>query len=190
MDISVRDLRMMYNHSLILWKGQPSFVAEISDSYRISLYDLGSQRYKTVKWNADNFAPPAVRIGYVNLGTNCAYIHRVPARLYKIGLSMENLEVIRQEHALSAIEEARIYDILRKLDSPHLYDALMGNYPDLREAAKMAQDNEGVVAFDKQFAVDYKGKVFFKGKEVGHYRFDNVEFKDEFKHLRKALISG
>lgn len=190
MDISVRDLRTMYQHSVVLWKGVPVYISEIDEAYKVKIFDLGVQKYKIVKWIPENFIPPSVRIGYVNMGTNCFYAHRIPARRYKIGLSSDNVIRLEQDHRMSPAEKEEAGNILSRFKSTSLYDALMNKYPSLEEAFQEAKDNNGYVAFDKQFAVGYDGQVFYKGRQVGNYMNGAVEFKDSFSHLIKALISG
>jgi hypothetical protein len=189
MDISVRDLRMMYQSSLVLWKGEPVYISEIDDYSKVKMYDLGTQKYKTVKWIPENFIPPSVRIGYINLGTNCVYAHRIPARRYKIGLSQDNVIKIKQDHALSPAEEEEADNILSRFKSSSLYNSLTGRYPSLEEAFEEAKENRGFVAFDKQFAVGHDRRVFYKGKAVGIYDEDGIKFLGKYSYLTKALIS-
>lgn len=189
-DISVRDLKTMYRSTLVLWKGKPVTVLDISEDYVFSVYDLETQKMKTVRWNPDNFSAPTVRIGYVNLGTNCAYCHRVPSRRYKIGLSAENVKMIGTDHPLNESEDDVASYTLHRMRSPQLYKALMGDYPTLEEAYASAMEFEGTIAFDKQFAVGHEGKIYYKGKHVGTYQKGEIEFNSGKEHLKRALIVG
>lgn len=190
MDISVRDLKTMYQRSLILWKNQPCYVSDITEDYKFTLFDLGTQKYKRVKWIPENFVPPSVRIGYVNLGTNCVYMHRIPARRYKIGLNEENIELVQQEHELSRAEKEMANHILGRMDSINLYNSLMGNYPGIENALEEAVENNGYVAFDKQFAIGPNKDIYYKGKRVGEFREGGVQFYSGYSHLSKALTIG
>lgn len=187
-DISVRDLITMYRNSLVLWRGQPVTVLDITEDYEFSVYDLKSQKIKSLNWEPDDFAAPTVRIGYVNLGTNCTYIHRIPSRRYKIGLSADNVKKVYTDHPLNQGEEDIASYILHRMRAPQLYKALMGEYPTLQEAYEDAVDCKGTVAFDKQFAVGCDGSVFFKGTRVGTYQSGQIEFKSGKEYLSRALI--
>ena len=187
-DISTADLRTMYRNSLVLWKGTPVSVMDVREDYIFTVYDLKTQSTKRLKWIPENFTAPTVRIGYVNLGTNCVYCHRVPSRRYKIGLSSDNVKIIHTEHPLSEAENDVAAYILHRMRSPQLYKALVGEYPSLEEAYSSALECEGTVAFDKQFAVKYDGGVFFKGKHVGTYQSGVIEFMSGKEHLKRALI--
>lgn len=189
-DISVRDLRTMYRSSLVMWKGIPVYVLDISDNYIFSVFCLKAQKTKNLVWKPENFTAPTVRIGYVNLGTNCIYCHRVPSRRYKVGLSTENVKVIVTSHPINDSEYDIAHYITSRLRSPQLYKALVGDYPSIHEAFSDAVENKGVVAFDKQFAVDFNMKIYFKGHKVGSYKMGDVEFDEGKEHLRRALISG
>lgn len=189
-DIATRDLRTMYRNSLVLWKGKPISVLEISEDYKFSVYCLESQTTKTLSWIPENFTAPTIRIGYVNLGTNCIYCHRVPSRRYKIGLSSENVRMIRTEHPLNEAEDDVASYIIHRMRSPQLYKALVGDYPTMTEAYDQAVECTGTVAFDKQFAVHHDGRIFFKGETVGAIREGYVQFNEGKEHLKRALILG
>ncbi len=188
-DISVRDLKMMYKDSVILWKGAPALVKNVSEDYRFTLWDLGEQRLRYVKWIAENFAAPAIRIGYINLGTNCIYAHRIPIRRYKVGLASENTVRIPQDHRLNAYEDEIASNTIAYLNSVNLFNALVNNYPNLEDAYAEAKEVNGVVAFDKQFAVSHNDSVYYKGKFVGRYIDGMVRFDGEHSHLTRALLS-
>lgn len=187
--VSVRDLNMMYSNSLVMWKNTPVYVFDIGEDYRFEVFNLETQKVSRLKWIPDNFTAPTTRIGYVNLGTNCAYLQRSPVRRYKVGLSRENVNSTPSIHPLSAVESIILNDILRSMRHPQLYAALVGNYPTLEEAQTLAKENEGVVAFDRQFAVSHGDNILYKGELVGMCVDGNILFHSGKEHLSRALLS-
>lgn len=188
-DISVRDLVQMYKDSIVLYKGSPVLVLNISELRRFTIWDLEKQIIKVVLFKQENFAPPKMRLGYINLGTNCVYVQRKPLRRYKIGLTTETVERINTDHPLNRYEEDEAARAIYHLKAFNLYETLKGIYPPLGVAIGIAIENKGVAAFDRQFAVGHDKCIYYKGKHVGFVdRSQNITFFEGKEHLEKALL--
>lgn len=189
-EISIADAKMMYQESLILRKGIPVFIRHINEEGMVHAWNLVSQKFLRFRFKQSDLAPPSFRLGYINLGTNCFYLNRVPSRVYKVGISSQNLSRKRTDHPLLRAEEMEARAIMSTLSSVSLYKTIKGVYPSLQEAYRNAKDNSGCVAFDRQFAVDASGFIYFKGTHVGKYLGEDISFDRPYSYLVNNLPKG
>lgn len=189
-EISIADAKMMYQESLVLRKGIPIFIRYVQEDGYVHAWNLVSQKFLRFKFKQADLSPPSFRLGYVNLGTNCFFLSRVPSRVYKVGMSSTNLVMKKTDHPLNVTETKEARDILARLSSVSLYKTIKGVFPSLTEAHRSAVDNRGCVAFDRQFAVDSRGVIYFKGKSVGEYNSKEIVFFSEFSYLVNNLPKG
>lgn len=189
-EISIADAKMMYQESLVLRKGIPIFIRYVQEDGFVHAWNLVSQKFLRFRFKQADLSPPSFRLGYVNLGTNCFFLSRVPSRVYKVGMSSNNLVMRPTEHPLTAVESKEARDIVARLSSVSLYKTIKGVFPSLVEAYRDSQENRGCVAFDRQFAVDHRGTVYFKGNSVGQYDGKVIEFKESFSYLVNNLPKG
>src|SRR5690606_10861877 len=94
-EINLQDAKMMYQESLVLRTGIPVFIRSIDPDFMVHAWNLVSQKFLRFKFNLKDLCPPSFRLGYVNIGTNCFYLTRTPIRVYKVGLSPNNIKIIR-----------------------------------------------------------------------------------------------
>src|SRR5690606_14833854 len=99
-EISIADAKMMYQESLVLRKGIPIFIRYVQEDGYVHAWNLVSQKFLRFKFKQADLSPPSFRLGYVNLGTNCFFLSRVPSRVYKVGMSSTNLVMKKTDHPL------------------------------------------------------------------------------------------
>lgn len=165
LEIPYDDLQRDFVNCVVMYKNKPVYVNGITRNGDVIMLDLASQREEIVPFTIKTFDAPVRRVGFVNCQGSVVYVSRIPQRKYYMGLNAQNSSVktITGIDYENRATKARI----QSLCVPELADAIMNRYPDLEEACRMVKVRLGAVAFDSQFCVSSKGKIYYKGAEVG-----------------------
>lgn len=189
MEARLEDLSMMYSDALVLYKDKPVYVLRVGAVFDI--LDLESQEMNSVKFTEKDFSSLSRRVGMVNIGSDCVYVSRNPVRKYSVGLNHGNVKVQQLAGASSVSPFKVLYATAKGLREVGLANAINNKYPAFTEALSGSLRG-GCQAFDKQFAVDKKGRVFYKTKEVGCVSItakseEEIEFNSGYSYLRLLL---
>ncbi len=119
-------------------------------------------------------------LGYVNYGDTVAYLGRQPKRMWKAGLSYDNVRAISG------------YLIDEFLTDPSLGHCLSNDYCTLERAFKTVTENGSEVAFHKDVAlIGSQGRTIgieYKGENIGHLGEHNDFFiNDKFEYLKEVI---
>jgi hypothetical protein len=187
LEIEVGDIVQMYKHSIITYKNKPVYVVDVARDGEVEIFDISTQRGSFVPFSLKEFKPLNRRLGFVNSRGSAVYVARLPVRKYKVGISQENVKVSTL-NAYYPQGKPETRDHVKQLRSPEVYDALMDKYPSFKEALAYVRKREGAMAFDKQFAVDTEGSVFYKTSIVGTIkrdkdRIEDIKFIEGKEHL-------
>lgn len=188
---SLDDLNTMFRNSLIIHKNKPYFVNRVEGTQRYNVLDLSDQRHKTLEASYTDLKAPGRCFGFVNAGGIVLYLTRMPVRRYKVGAcGNENMGI----HAVAGYGEDRstiALDAVYNLTSPYVCDTIFNRYPSIVDAFHRVRNGEMIVAFDRQFAVDRKGDVYYKlvkvGKVVNPQTVYDIQFSDPYKFLITLL---
>ncbi len=186
-ELTLADQIQQYNDCLILYKGKPHKVKQIAGE--IKLLDLLTQRTKLVTFKLADFTAPFMRLGFVNLDETAIYVARKPARMYLVGVNRNNSTAAFCAGASSPGDVLGIQHKALDFDTVEHANMLLGHYPKLGDAIKRAETFGGCVAFDKQFAVDSRHLVFYKGKKCGEVVRGKVVFNKDLEYL-SILLDG
>jgi len=186
-ELSYEDIIQQYSDCVILYKGKPHKVKEIDHPNKVKILDLNTQRSKWVDFSFKTFAPPLLRLGYVNQDEVAVFVYRTPVRNYFTGINSLNCKIVGNKESYTRNNVGSVVSKVSQMDSPEFADMLLGHYPSLKEAVTRAEEFAGSVAFDKQFAVDLERKVFYKGYQVGNVYGDTVVFSSDNEHLSLVL---
>jgi len=184
-DLSVTDIIQQFDKTVILYKGRPHKVKQVGKV--IKLLDLISQKEKLVEFSLKDFNSPALRLGYVNVDETAIYVARKPVRMMKVGIDFHNCVFVTCEDSTCPNNIKAIRDKVTLMECPEFGLMMLGHYPNLEQAFERACSFEGCVAFDKQFAVDSQGYIFFKGNHVGRYKNKAITFKPDYHYLNFFL---
>lgn len=153
------------------------------DGGEISIFYLKNRKTILIPYaEHEKFTPVIERIGMVNIRKSCVFVSRTTARQYLVGVASSNVQ-INHLPVDYPLDVRRTLDEVKGFKSPELIAAINNDYPPLPEAYKKAVEWVGACAFDKQFAIDSKGNVFFKTKAVAVYKDDVLVYKKGFEHL-------
>lgn len=189
-DITAADIDQLYSKSIILYKGRPARVISVNHNKEVTILGLMSGRKNVVPFSQADFKPTLGRIGFINHGGFAFYVVRQPARRYSIGLTSQNTSVYP---IIRNGERARAtWDQVISMNTKGWGQALLNDYPAFRDAINIAKETGGACAFDKQFAVDFDRRIFFKKQCVGHIQprmstIGRIEFTHEFQFLEILL---
>lgn len=186
--ISIVDLRTMYTHSLVIYKNRPVFIREIENTFTFHVFDLTTQRNTVIKIaEYDELKAPARHLGYVNCGGSAMYMSRRPVRRYSVGLSKNSVNFSNPPgHAPQGMDQIRR---VVELNAPEIVDTVFNRYPTIDECWEgLAAGVYKLVAFDRQFAMDHRGYIYYKADRVGKVNGKpksvyDIVFNDEFSHL-------
>lgn len=165
-NISVADLNTLFYNTVVLYNNRPTKVLRISENKVFRLLDLEAQKISVVPMAHRAITSPTRRLGMVNIDCTVMFIKRIPYRKYQIGINAGNVAI--KYLALEVPHPARDVETkLHSMEHASIADCMFGRYPDLETAYNSAVEFAGVFAFDRQFAVDYAGNIYYKLKCVG-----------------------
>lgn len=187
---SVADLQTMYKDSVVMYKNKPYQIIDIGRNFIARCFNLLTQRVEEHEINEIEFTAPARRLGLINSPAGVFYAHRVPIRRYKVGLTRDNTSIQSIDIAYGANANAHLRRC-QDLTAPELADCIFNKYPSFIDAVEKVAD--GVIhsiAFDRQFAVDLHGRVFYKKQHVGKLLAEPKTVYDiKFSPDREYLIT-
>lgn len=185
------DLAQMYANSLLIHKNKPLLVERFYTKTEVNAFDLTTQRNVVLKEvNHEDFKAPGRVFGFVNIDGYVVYVSRTSIRRYKVGLSNENMALDcpkAHERVMGGHKVAGI------ITSPEICDAIFNRYPTISEAWNRVKDRvDNIVAFDRQFAVDYRGDIYYKTTKVGTVlknpkTNNDIRWFDNYTHLNILL---
>jgi hypothetical protein len=128
----------------------------------------------------------------VNIYDSVVYVTRLPVRKMAIGINKGNISIsalpTTYPHGKRETSEA-----INTLTQPCIVDTLRGKYPSLQETLEKLQEAKpATYAFDRQFAIDSDGTVFYKTNIVGTIPLSaksvsEIVFAPSYKHLSILL---
>jgi hypothetical protein len=188
---TVEDLRQMFEASVCIYKNKPYFILHIGLGRKCRARNLLSQREEDFLIDEENTTAPTQRLGFINVQGCVLYASRLPVRRYKAGLTRENLRLENVPYAPAPGRGDQI-GYISSLTSVELGDCIQGKYPDIGKAFEMAVEYKGTFAFDRQFAIDNAGRVYYKTSRVGTVTrppktIDDIKFSEGFAHLTTLL---
>lgn len=183
--LSERDIGQLYLHSILLYKDELVYVSS-QNGQLLTLYVYRTRKKITIPFVKEHFNSPKNRIGMINIGKSVFFIERSTHRQYSIGFTEENLHVktlpVPYPAGLSRTKEC-----LNELTAAAYYQSYSNDYPPLAPAYEKAKEYNGACAFDKQFAVDKDGIIFYKNFMVGSYINGIIAFIPGYEHYSLLL---
>jgi hypothetical protein len=182
---SYEDLRTMFLRTLVIYKGSLVFVSEIGPDRNCALFWLKTQKQRVVQNPFDSFTTQAMRIGMVNIHSHCVYVERLPVRKWRCGVDLSNLSVHNFPEGGENYRQSK--ETFHTLTCSAISDAVFGVYPTYKEVYDHLQKFNGVMAFDKQFAISSEGDLYYKTTRVGSATQDGPEFTLKYQYLKQVM---
>jgi len=159
---------------VVMTENGPVFL-EYENRWDYKVVDLatGEEELIDIQEAGITFAP--LSLGYVNFRYDLLYVSRIPKRMWKAGLTVENMRTMGNWNP--------DYNLLT---SSGLGECLMNTYPSLEVAWKNGLQG-GSVAFHKDFAFD-KNALCYKGMNIGDTDEDgNLRIQEDFLYVKEQL---
>jgi hypothetical protein len=167
MDMSKQDAVRDIERSIISLNGSIGFFRfnDVDDSSMLGVfsdYSLGGR--KVVDISKEEVVAPLGHIGFMNTKSKALALSRVRDRSFQIGLragrNIAVLDLYQERH--------RNESIFAKENKDGLFEMLNGTYPSITDAFKLATQKKSIHAFDRDFAVDIMGLIYYiNGAIVG-----------------------
>ena len=169
MDMPYEDLQRDFVNCIVMYKNKPVYIQSITKAFVVLFTDLMTQEQGKANFTLKAFSSPSRRLGFINIGTSCIFVTRIPVRKYYMGISSRNIQVaaIDAEYAIPANALAAM---VTTLCLKEIGSSLLNVYPTLKDAANKVKEFGGSCAFDKQFAISAKGTIFYRELKVGSVR--------------------
>lgn len=175
----------------MMYKGRLVYVLS-NDRAKLRVRYMDTMVEAYVLLNFENLKAIRGRVGMVNAGGYVGYATRTPMRKMQVGMTWRNTTMYlvckRKDR------EQQAYDDLRNNRGVSLSDAVRNIYPKLPEAFAIAKETTGGCAFDKQFAIDYTGAIYYKDQGVVgstpitcKLSIDKIVLLDKYSHLQPLL---
>ena len=165
------------NGTMVMGKEGPVTVISIDELFLCDVVDTISGKRHKVKLDELDLTP--VKLGYVNTRDRGAlYVVRMPKRNdWRQGLRRENMIVLSRPMDPGKISQA---DLSR---------CIIGDYPKFEEAVNIVSDDfVSSIAWSRDFAITFKGKVLYRTIHVGNYDKDaGVVLLEDFSYLQEVL---
>ena len=192
-EISYEDIVQQYKGTVVLYKGEPVYISGVSvdPPYKVNFTYIITQKRGAAVFNMEEFKPPALRIGMVNIMSSVVYCSRQPRRVMQSGISNRTLGV---EYLATHYPEgqAECRHALQRLNVPALGEAMVNDYPPFEECLEFVKNFKGAMAWDKQFAIDSERQIHYKTSVVGNLprnctRVERIQFDAGYEHLEILL---
>lgn len=188
-DISLADQKQMFQNSLVRYGTEPVWIHHIGDRCLADCLFIGNNEDKVLDLRDEAFNFKPVNTGYVNIQGYSFFVTRMPHRQWKQGLSIDNVN-IRYNHPYN--DNGRFqnaYNRVKELTCKPLYNTIKNIYPSLEQVVESFEDNVVEGAFDRQFAVNNLGWLFYKGEQSGlvDLKTLKITFNPGMEFLEKAL---
>lgn len=188
MELSIEDIRQQYQSNLFYYDDSIIYVAEVLTKNRIMIQDITTSKLKYVPFDIEKFKPILDRLGYCNTGTFAFFITRVSVRQYGISLNRRNIRWLNKDERFSNEEFDIVHRVVSTVNHPFIEIALKGDYPTFKEAAEYVKEGKAKsVAFDRQFSLDHRGRVYYRGAYCGSHDYETLTMEKGKEHLIKVI---
>jgi hypothetical protein len=190
-ELTSADMQQQYLNNVVLMDGIHVKVVRVNEDKTLRVIHIQTGKAQDrILFNQDRFKAPNFRLGMCTYNGSTAYVTRVPVRKMGIGLSSENIDIAR----VGRINDFHGFiEDISDLVGESIYNTFIGKYLDLATAAQTAKlHGDGVVAFDRQMAVDCNENIYYKDRNVGKYVVNSdkapyIAFSKNYSYLNKIL---
>ena len=186
--ITTEDITQLFSGCTIMYKKEPVYVREVESRNKIHIQYLKDSKKITVPFSFDDFKPVSSRLGFINISNGVIYLTRRPIRRFQVGLCNTNVSM---HWPLSniGVHNHVLVDKLHRLNTVEVFNCIEGKYPTFKQCCARVKKAPAIMAFDKQFAIDSNGDVFYRSKRVGkfnleqHKEIEDIVFNKGAEHL-------
>lgn len=177
--VSMGDAEQMFLNSVVEVEGVPIAIhGWAGDGEKMAGINILTGATVSLARDADLLlAPTRHQLGYQQVGSQAIFLQRRPVRQYRVGWCDRNVDGMN-----SARDLARSKPYLESFKR-----MLNRDYPSMARAFQQAVQKEICLAFDRQFAVDYRGRLIYKGAQVGTFDGECISLMDNRKYLAHQL---
>jgi hypothetical protein len=138
-----------------------------------------------VEFTDENVSLETPSLGMCNTRNGAFFIQRKPSRVMKGGVVLDTCYVVNARSTRDADGHILKFD-RRYAKLNHMFNR---EYPNLSESFTEAATSHRTIAFDRQFAVCWQGKVYYKGNThpVGATDGVTIKFIPEFEILETVI---
>ena len=190
--LSPADIKQQYYRNIVLYKGKVVLVTNCYDD-KVEILYLITQKKDIVLFNRQDFKANTGRLGNINYSGFVFNVERVPSRVMQIGYSRQNLSFQMLQVKRRDGDYMDAFDDLSRLSCKELAYTIEGKYPTFSKGLNIVKkDNKKIMAFDRQFAVDGEGNIYYKIYRVGNVSLDAdteeaISFISGKKYLKLLL---
>ncbi len=166
-ELSYQDVSQQYLNNLVEYKGSIVYVTRVFEDKRVKIFFLDSRLTETVQFELGHFSVIKKRLGMVNVCDAVIFLSRIPVRKMGIGLNKGNIQTDLLPINYPQGKADTVY-LIQSLTYEGILKTLTNTYPSFKQALnKVKKDKPATVAFDRQFAVDSDGAIYYKTQFVG-----------------------
>ncbi len=179
----VQDASMQLDNTVMMTKERGPIYITSYDGWEFNIQELLSYESEVVDIREVGLTFEPMLLGYVNYGHQVAYLGRRPRRMWKAGLSHDNIR------AISGYLDDDI------LTQSALGKCLINDYPSLKEAFDSCYKRNTAFAFNRDIALSsLDGGVIdieYKGMQIGNISEDlDFLINDKYEYLTEVLMEA
>lgn len=177
--VSNADADQMFTHSVCQVENDLVFVIGCNGNNTMNVHSILSNKQYAVAQDADLIvAPLDFQLGYYQDGSAAVYLERKPQRQYRVGWYSRNTASFPSPDRILGRASTRL-SLKRMVEK---------EYPTFQRACEDSVKNEARIAFERQWAVDYRGRIHYKGNIVGSWSKEaGTQLSPEFGYLQSQL---
>lgn len=164
------DIIQQYLNCVVKYKDRIVYVEDVDLYSKVSIVYLETMKRDTVPFNLSSFKVAKNRIGMINFNGFVFYADRVPVRKMQIGLCTNNLQISRpQFNTLRDYNSS--WKMVSGLKETAVFSSMVNKFPTFSKCLEVLREgNKSVdcMAWDRQFAVDKEGFIYYKISRVGN----------------------
>lgn len=161
--------------TVILIDKVPCYVSLVDEDRVLTYHTFLEGREQQCSLDSNSIDLTPLSLGYSNFKTGAVYLVRTPIRRWKQGTDRRSIHVIGVDY--------------RRDDwftTTAMLKCFNSEYPSCIEALLLADVDRPVVAFCKNWAVSYKGELYFRGTKVGSCK-GKITLEEAYHYLQEML---
>ena len=172
---SYRDAIQQIDNTVMMTEAGPIWVSH-HDTWKFRTRKLEDYESDIVDIRKVGLTFKPILLGYVNFGYALSYIVRNPRRMWKQGISYDNIKATYGEVHGDMLEEASFFN------------TVMGNFPSLTYSIRQAEEGMST-AFHREFAIiaGDELEVHYKGTNIGMIKDDEMHINDKYLYLKELI---
>ena len=172
-DVPAADYNQLFDGTVMFYKKQKRWVRIRGFAgTKVLIKFLDSREEVFTIFNDENFSTEHPKLGMVNVARGVVFISRIPKRIMKAAFCANTMQIEFPLKDRVAWSGSGVRDVMFDFPTP-IVETFIGNYPSFKDAVlRIRERQDFACAFDRQFCLNFRGDIYFKGNPLPVGRID------------------